>query len=148
MSHRFLLRAALALVCAGVAALASPAFAGPGDVRILPPQLEPVPSDAPVDLGPLAQRLAALLSDAMLDYGLRPLEAEPRTGLLDEHALTALATDSWVVQPELGLRGSDLSLRLVVVPRGSSVLLVRVQQFAPNELDVRSLSMLRELVEP
>ena len=119
----------------------------PRDVRLLTTHFQPPGVDVPVDLTPVARRLDAVLSDALLDFGLRPLDstpAEPR----DEDTLVALARESWVVAPELSLAGSQLRVRLSVVPQASQVLLVRAQSVEPAQLEVRSLSLLRELLEP
>lgn len=148
MSHRLFLLAALGFASAFSASWALPAQAGSRDVRLLPVRVEPVPAHVPVDLAQVVQRLETVLNDAMLDFGLHPLEAAPVAGDLDEQALTELGHDSWVVQPVLGLRGSQLQLSISVVPQGSQVLLLSAQHFDPAELDVRSLSMLRQLFEP
>ena len=120
----------------------APVFAGPRDVRLLPTQLE-----RPPEAEPLAQRLEAALREALLDFGLSPLEPLATAPARDEESLVGLARESWVVSPELALQGSELRLRLSVVPPASSVVLVRVQRLEPSELEVRSLGMLRELVE-
>ena len=137
------------LAACSLAFWAVPALAQPRDVRLLPTYFQPPGESVPVDLAPAARRLDSVLSDALLDFGLRPLDgslagSEPR----DEEALVALAHDSWVVAPELALAGSQLRVRLWVVPRGSEVLLVRVQSVEPAQLEVRSLRLLRELLQP
>ena len=106
------------LAACSLAFWAVPALAQPRDVRLLPTYFQPPGESVPVDLAPAARRLDSVLSDALLDFGLRPLDgslaaSEPR----DEEALVALAHDSWVVAPELALAGSQLRVRLWVVPR-------------------------------
>lgn len=125
----------------------SPALAAPRDVWVLPVQLEAVSEKAPVDLEPLSRRLGSVLREAVQDYGLNLLAGAPQPALLEEAELPELARDAWVVVPHLGLHGDELSLRLVVVPPGSKVLLVRAQHFAAAEAEVRSLGLLRELLE-
>ncbi|MEY2929667.1 MAG: hypothetical protein RL033_416, partial [Pseudomonadota bacterium] len=126
---------------------AAPAHAQPPrDVRLLSTHFQPPGADVPVDLAPVARRLDAALSDALLDFGLRPLDSAPAEPH-DEEALVALARESWVVVPELSLSGSQLRVRLSVLPQASQVLLVRVQTVEPAQLEVRSLGLLRELLE-
>lgn len=134
---------ALALTCA-FAARAQEAR----DVWVLPTSVPDVPPGTPVDLVPLAQRLDAVLEEAVRDFGMTPLLGPPPLSQRDETALTELARQASVLSPELALRGSDVELRLVMVPRSSSVLLVRSQRVEPADVEVRSLGMLRELLEP
>ncbi len=115
---------------------------------VLPAQVEAVAPNAPVNLEPLARRLDAVLREAVQDFGFTPRVGEPPLAERDEAGLTALAREAWVVQPELGLSGGELALRLVVVPQSSNVLLVRAQHLDAAEVEVRTLSMLRELLEP
>jgi hypothetical protein len=126
----------------------TPVFAGPHDVRLLPTQLEPRAEGAALQLEPVAQRLESELKEALLDFGLTPLEPLAAPQARDEESLIALAHEGWVVSPELGLQGSEVRLRLSVVSPGSALVLVRVQRIQPSELEVRSLGMLRELLEP
>lgn len=137
------------LACSLGLGWAVPALAQPRDVRLLPTHFQPPGESVPVDLAPVARRLDTVLSDALLDFGLRPVDGslsatEPRA----EEALVTLARDSWVVAPELTLAGGQLRVRLSVVPRGSDVLLVRAQSIEPSQLEVRSLGLLRELLQP
>jgi hypothetical protein len=145
MSFRFLpLIVALALVLAGV----SPARAEEShDVWVLPTQPAATTEGAP-DLTPLARRLDAVLQDAVRDFGMTPLLGQAKVSERDDAALTVLARQASVLSPEIGLHGANLELRLVMVSRGSEVLLVRVQRFDPADIEVRSLGMLRELLEP
>lgn len=131
-----------------------PAAAGPRDIRVLPVAVQPSAAAAPVDLGPMRVGLAQVLSEAVKDFGLQPLPPLPDEQLPDRQRpasgdadLAELEHDSWVLEPELGLSGSELSLRLTVVPPGSRVLLVRMERVTPSELEVKSLSMLRELLQ-
>jgi hypothetical protein len=126
----------------------APVFAGPHDVRLLPTQLEPQSEAAAPELAALAQRLEAELKEALLDFGLSPLAPLATPPARDEESLIGLAREGWVVSPELGLQGSELRLRLSVVSPESAVVLVRVQRLQPSELEMRSLGMLRELLEP
>ncbi|MEO8183047.1 MAG: hypothetical protein ABI895_29795 [Deltaproteobacteria bacterium] len=144
---RGLRRAALCLVLTW----AVPVLAGPRDVRLLPTELGP-PRDgagpaARVDLAPSARRLDAALRDALLDFGLTPLEPLPDLPARDEEALVELAQGGWVVSPELSLEGSELRLRLRVVAQASAIVLARAQRLDSAQLEVRSLGMLRELLE-
>lgn len=117
-------------------------------VWVLPTAVREVVSGTPIDLAPLARRLDAVLEEAVRDFGMTPLLGQPAIGQRDEPSLTELARQAAVLSPELGLRGSDLELRLVLVPRTSNVLLVRAQLVEPGDVEVRSIGMLRELLEP
>jgi hypothetical protein len=112
------------------------------------PTVVRAPSQAPVDLQPIAHRLDAVLAEAVRDFGMTPLLGQPPVAARDEPALGELARAASVLSPEIGLAGSELELRLVMVPRGSEVLLVRAQRIAPSDVEVKSLVMLRELLEP
>ena len=150
-----------------VSGWAPSALAGPRDVRLLPPvlaaapeappevrdgppragALQPAPPPVPANLEPIARRLEAALHDALLDYGLSPLAALPDPAARDEEGLVALARDCWVVSPELSVQGKDVRVRLSVLAQGSRVVLVRAQSVEPERIEVRSLGMLRELLE-
>jgi hypothetical protein len=146
-----------------VSSWAGSALAGPRDVRLLPPVLAPAEEASPAaparagalqsaplvppNLEPIGRRLEAVLHDALLDYGLSPLAALPSPAARDEEGLVELARDCWVVSPELSAQGNDVRLRLSVVAQGSSIVLVRAQSVDPEQLEVRSLGMLRELLE-
>lgn len=134
--------AALALA----SAWAVPAFAGPRDVRLLSTRVEA--PNAPVDLESVARRLDAILGEAVQDFGFSLLEGAALVSEPDETALAGLASSAWVVEPRIGLSGDALVVRLVVVPYGSQVLHVRAQRLGPADVEVRTLGMLRELIEP
>jgi hypothetical protein len=148
MAVRFFSYSALLLGLAVPLGWSRPASAGPHDVWLLPTELGALPPSTPVDLAPLGQRLDAVLREAVQDFGFSPLASGGGVAAQDEQALTELARDAWVVRPRLGLRGEAVELRLTVVPRASQVLLVRTQNVTLPELEVRSLGMLRELLEP
>jgi hypothetical protein len=128
-------------------AWSAPARAEARQIWVLPTQSDPVPGSVPVDLAPLAHRLDSVLSEAVLDFGFSPLVRQA-PAKLDEETLTELAREAWVLLPRVSMSGGDISLRLSVVPRGSQVLLVRAQRLDVPELEVRSLGMLRMLLEP
>jgi hypothetical protein len=85
---------------------------------------------------------------AVRDFGRTPRRGAAPIGGRDEPALTGLAREASVLAAEIGLDGAELELRLTMVPRASRVLLVRVQHIQPNDLEVKSLGMLRDLLEP
>jgi hypothetical protein len=117
------------------------------DVWVLPTRVQ-ASTGAPVDLEPVARRLDAVLLEAVRDFGMTPLLGQPPLEGRDEPSLTALARAASVLSPELGLVGSELELRLVMVPRTSQVLLVRAQRLPESAVEVTSLGMLRELLQP
>jgi hypothetical protein len=117
------------------------------DVWVLPTRSRAA-SGTPVDLGPLARRLDVVLQEAVRDFGMTPRLGEPSAAARDEASLTELAREASVLSPEIGVDGAGLELRLTMVARASRVLLVRVQRIEPNDVEVKSLGMLRELLEP
>ncbi len=127
---------------------AASALGGPGDIVLLPVRIEPVPDAAPVDLSPLARELEGVLREAVQDFGLSPLAPPAGAEGMDEVRLPELASDAWVLEPRLGLSGGELRLRLTVVPHASRLLLVRSEALGASELEVKSLGMLRELLDP
>jgi hypothetical protein len=104
------------------------------------------PSDAR-DLDPLALELDNVLREAVRDFGFEPLAAPPASERT-ELALAGFAKEAWVLAPSIRESADTLRLRLVVVPQGSEVLQVRVQDVEPDALEVRSLAMLREVLAP
>lgn len=136
----------------------------PGSGATVPPAPEAVPvesgaaaavegapapalTSAPVELEPLAHELDRVLSEAVRDFGLEPRTAGQ--GLdRSEQGLVALAQDAWVVSASLRAEGERIAVRLVVVAHRSPVLQVRVQALAQDELEVRTLGMLREVLSP
>jgi hypothetical protein len=129
------------------AALTAPARADDRDVWVLSTEVRAA-EGAPVDLAATARRLDLVLQEAVRDFGMTPLLGEPPAAGRDELALTELAREASVLAPELALVGAELELRLSMVPRASRVLLVRVQRIDPGQVEVKSLGMLRELLEP
>lgn len=127
---------------------AASALGGPGDIVLLPVRIEPVPSATPVDLSPLARELESVLREAVQDFALAPLSPPAGSENVEESVLPELARDAWVLEPRLGLSGGQLRVRLAVVPYASRLVLVRSEAFEPNELEVKSLGMLRELLDP
>lgn len=102
----------------------------------------------PPQLTSLARELDALLPEALRDFGFEPRAEAPRATARDEAGLIELARTAWVVAPNVEPVGERVLVRLVIVPQGSGVLSVHRQALLPAELEVRSLSMLRQLLEP
>lgn len=116
-----------------------------GDVWVLPTVVQ---GAAPAELGLIARRLDLTLQEAARDFGMTPLLGEPPVEARDEPSLAELAREASVLSPELSVSGAELELRLVIVPQASRVLRVRTQRLDPAELEVKSLGMLRDLLEP
>lgn len=158
--------APLLLGSAALAALwlSSPrAWAGPNDALLLP-TVTPKPW-APDEREPTfarpeelrnrwlsgwAHQLDVVLGEAAQDLGLtldvsggRPVGPEQ----LSEAGLVAFAQESWVISPRIEAAGSQLRVRVVAVPPGSQVLLSRSLEVDPEELEVRTMVMLRDLVQ-
>ncbi|HEX9620726.1 MAG TPA: hypothetical protein VF989_11360 [Polyangiaceae bacterium] len=96
-----------------------------------------------------ALEVDAILREAVQDLGLdlRLEAARPSRAPRSEIDLVEAARAAWVVAPSLSRSGTRLRLRLVAVAPRSRVLLVRVQDLASKELEVRSVTMLRDLVQ-
>ncbi len=109
----------------------------------------PLPADGKL-LATSARQLDAVLAEAAQDLGLtldvsERAEAEERA--LTEEALITRARSAWVFSPRLRLVGNAVQVRLVAVAPGSRVLLVRNQSMDEDELGVRAMVMMRDLVE-
>lgn len=123
------------------------AHAGPSDIRLLPVRLAPVPEGTPADLAPLGIELGRVLREAVQDFGLEPLPEGASAAAGGEPSLGDTSADVWQLAPELALRGGELELKLVVVAPGSRVLLVRSERLEPAELEVKTLGLLREVLQ-
>jgi hypothetical protein len=142
----------------GVAALlvATSAAAGPDEVVVLPTALAtPPPPSRPRRPEPderlerARRELDLVLGEAVQDLGLtldvshRPKGEGPR----GEAELVARASDTWVISPEIALDRGEVDLKLAVVAPDSSVVLVRRERVAPDDLDVEAMKMLRDLIQ-
>lgn len=105
---------------------------------------EPAP-----ELYVLAQRVDAILNEAVQDLGLT-LDVSDRADLdpgSTEEELVERASDRWIVSANLERDRRGLVLRLSAIPPGSQVIFVRTQTLSPDELDMRVVLMMRDLVE-
>lgn len=99
-----------------------------------------------------AREIDLLLRDTAQDLGFAVNLAGPQAispSEASERALLqqAAKSDRWLVSPRLELEGSQIVLRLVVIPAGSDHALVRTESTTPSELQVRAVVMLRDLLE-
>src|SRR5580700_11258258 len=99
-----------------------------------------------------AQELDATLRDAVEDlgYALDVADPGPTPGhTRDEDLLARAAKDTWVVSARLEpAGGGELILRIVAVPPASRQLRVRVDTVKGEDVAVRGLVMLRDLLTP
>src|SRR5690606_7830387 len=128
------------------------------DSAVLLPTLIPIVREGALDLeepgresrlAPGARYLDRVLGEAVQDLGLT-LDVSERSRItddIDDEALVERAAERWVISPRLERAGGQLKLRLLAVAPGSRVLMVRTQTFDPGDLEVRSMVMLRDLVE-
>jgi hypothetical protein len=122
---------------------ALPDAASPGAAELPASPSAPLPAD----LEPIARELDVVLHEAVRDFGLEPMPSGP--GLdRSEAGLVTLARDAWVVSASIHAEGGQIGVRLVVVPYHSEVLQVRVQPLGQDEIEVRTLTMLREVLSP
>ncbi len=109
----------------------------------------PGPADGR-DAQRLARDLDAVLADAVQDLGLT-LDMDRRASEdvqePDDVELVRAAEEAWVLAPTLRVDGTRALLRIVVVPRGSSVVLSRTESVGADDLDVTAMRMVRDLVE-
>lgn len=137
------------------------AKAGPEDVVLFPTvaavqtpggarKLERPKATNATGLGRWTRRLDVILGEAVQDQGLTiDVSERPSVGARDlsEDALVKRAKDSWVVSPRLSYQDGQLRVRLLAVAPGSKVVLVRTQVVTPREFEVRTMVMLRDLVQ-
>ena len=101
------------------------------------------------ELAALGRELDSVIIDAAQDLGLtldvseRPTET---TSPPSESALIDRAKGGWVFSPRLAFDGRRVVIRIVAVAPGSSVLLVRSETLAREEIEVRAVLMMRDLV--
>jgi len=116
-----------------------------GAVRRLPTATEP-------DLVVIAGGLDALLSDTAQDLGL-VVDLTQRGGRnparLGERDLAAEAQTlgGWVIAPSVARDSSQFELRIVLAEAGSRSLRVRVERVAREDVSVRAVIMLRDLID-
>lgn len=106
-----------------------------------------VQSDAQLQV--LSERLEIVLQEVAQDLGLTLQIVAP-------DALAAIARQGrrvrqestlWVVAPELARDSGGIRLRITVVPQGSKVQFVRAEPVLPEELEMRVVLMMRDLME-
>ena len=160
--HRDVLSATRRAVAAGAALAASllhgaSAGAAPNSALVLPTSVEVAPGEyalASTNGDERAQRLGAELDETVRegveDLGLSPLPPAPVTTPPTDAGLLASPPTSWLFAPRLAFSGDNVHVRLVAIAPGSRVELVREEDFSAAslaKLDVRTLVMLRDLVE-
>jgi hypothetical protein len=96
-----------------------------------------------------AQQLDKILSDAAQDLGFTIAvadEAADAGEISDLDLLARVHGDSWLVYPTIDLRGPDTVVRIAGVAGGSNVVDVRTEVVKANDLAVRAVVMLRDVV--
>jgi hypothetical protein len=110
------------------------------------------PTTVEPTLAARAQELDATLRDGVQDLGyvLDLADAGPTSGhMRDEDLLLRAEKDTWVVSARLEPAGSSaFVLRIVAVPPASRQLRVRVDTVKAEDVAVRGLVMLRDLLAP
>jgi len=126
------------------------ALADRAQLTLLPVQSpEPAQGETERPLARQAEVLSEVLADAAYDQGfeLKAPEGMADQKPLDDEWLVEKARTGWVVSPRVEPSGSQILVRLVAVAPGSRVLLVRSERMEPNLIEVRSVVMLRDLLE-
>lgn len=158
--HRDVLRLAFAVLVGLTPAIAT--AEQPAAAAVILPTVTPATESARVgELRPLlakdgplrdrAREVDAVLADAAQDLGLSlnvdtPAPDGPRVlrdGDIVEQARTRKA---WIVSPRIERDGGELIVRIIAVPPGSKVALVREERVTPETLALRVVVMLRDLV--
>ena len=143
--------AAVAVLCAAAVAAASE-----HDVIVLPTAVvSPAPPgrlrrpDLDERLERARRQLDLVLGEAIQDLGLTlDLSQRPKgEGPRGEAELVARATNTWVLSPEIALDRGEIDLKLTAVAPGSSVVLVRRERVSFDDLDLKAMKMLRDLVQ-
>ncbi len=106
----------------------------------------PAASAADDALRRLSQELDQILISAAQDLSL-PLAylEKTRDTPIDEQALAQHATEGWALSARLRWEGGQLWLRIAAVRPGQRVVLVRSERVAPEQLEVRTMMMMRDL---
>ncbi|MCS6899508.1 MAG: hypothetical protein RMJ98_07320 [Myxococcales bacterium] len=115
----------------------------PGPLRI--------PGEQDGSLAERARLLDRVLTEAAQDLGLRidvggQRPAFPRAFRDGELVEEAQERNAWLISPRIERQGGDLLIRIVAVPPGSRVVLVREERMPAARLPVRAVVMLRDLV--
>jgi hypothetical protein len=125
-------------------------------VRLVPAGVEATPgryasaaSSQDAEVRRRGAELELTVSEALEDMGL---EVEPSGGatIPADGELGSLAHDGWVVAPRIEVRPEGALVRIVALPPGSRVLLVREEDLDEGELKAlaaRAVVMVRDIVE-
>ncbi len=126
-----------------------PTLTPAGDDPSEGPLHRPLPTTEPL-VSARAQELDATLRDGVQDLGfvLDVANAAPSLShMRDEDLLTRAAKDTWVVSARIEAASSGtFLLRIVAAPRGGHELRVRVDRVKAEDVSVRGLVMLRDLL--
>lgn len=139
--------ATAANTASGTSAVVLPTVTPAEDCATCPAPHRPDP-EAERQLALLGRELDSVMVDAAQDLGLvidisaRPSEEPPTRQSLVERAATG-----WVFSPRISPAGQHVVLRIVAVPPGSRVELARSEKIKPQDLEVRAVLMLRDLVD-
>jgi hypothetical protein len=99
-------------------------------------------------LASLGRELDGVMVDAAQDLGLTvDVSARLTPGPLSERALFEKAATSWVFSPRISPVGQKILLRIIAVAPGTRVILTRSEEIKPDELEVRTVLMLKDLVD-
>jgi hypothetical protein len=143
--------AVVALTCASVTSgIPHSAWASDSEVSVRRTRLvDASPSREPdADTAVLAQKIDSILYEAVQDLGLSIdiSSRAPEGAAESDEQLLAGAARSWVVAPRLERRRGRLVLSIVVAPPGSRVLYATSASIQPDELEMRTVVMMRDLV--
>jgi hypothetical protein len=110
----------------------------------------PVPdAESERELARLERELDGIVVDSLQDLGLTvvPTDRDEARGQAPTDAeLTERAETAWVFSPRVDVVHNQVTVRMVAVAPGSTVLLVRTEKMRPDELEVRTVLMMRDLV--
>lgn len=109
------------------------------------------PSEKDTTVLERARLLDALLVDAVQDLGLvldlAGRSDDPPPSLRDSDLVDAAAKQqAWIISPRIEREGSEYVIRIIAVPPKSKLAMVRVERVRADEIAVRSVVMLRDIV--
>ena len=148
-------RVALALLAlaalvleAGHARATGSAALVPTSVEATPGRYVPASSSQDAEVRRRGEEIDRIVAEALEDMGLELSPGQPNAAA--DGDLPALARGGWVFAPHFELRADGALVRIVAVPPGSRVLLVREEDLEGSELSalsVRTVVMVRDIVE-
>ncbi|HVU05755.1 MAG TPA: hypothetical protein VHE30_28595, partial [Polyangiaceae bacterium] len=123
-----------------------PALTPLTDCRACPELHRPDP-ESERDLSNVAREVSNVVMEAAQDLGLT-LDVSARAGRGEpptDDELVEAAKSGWVFSPRVSVQRKDVTVRIVAVAPGSSVVLARSAEFSREDIEVKVVLMMRDL---